>query len=144
MLRRSKDSGNKKSSRVQLEKLYRYCRYCSANRRTHRFDKHQKACKTRWEIFQERRNVQTTQLLIGRDSEPDFEGSYSGYPSLIPSSERREFVQGSSTMLVDIDMANDLPVPSPSIMGLDNFATDLEQTGTFLWVKLDFKIIIIV
>lgn len=35
-------------------------------------------------------------------------------------------------MLEDTDTVNDLPaVPSPSIMGLDNFMMDSEQTGMF-------------
>jgi hypothetical protein len=114
---RSKDSTNKKSSRLQLEKLYKKCRYCNANRPTNRFDKHQKACKTKSEILQQRRRIQATQpdseLLIELEAERSNSGHH------IES----EFVQGSSTMLVD--MVNDLPISSPSIP---------EQTGAFQYV----------
>ena len=120
MPRCSKDSRNKKSSRLQVEELYRKCRYCNANRPTNRFDKHQKVCKTRWEILQERGTCPMMQLLI----------------------DKPEFVQGSSTMLVDSDVVDDLPVHSPSITDLDNFATDSEtsECRCVLWDKLGSKI----
>ena len=100
MPRRSKDS--KKSSTLQLEKLYQKCHYCNTNRPTRRFDKHQKACKTKWEILHEQRTTKGLETHSVSDAEAE---------TLIP---------GSSTILMDV--VNDLPLsPSPPIIGLDNF-----------------------
>ena len=132
MPRRSKDSTHKNSSRLQLEKLYRECGYCNTNRPTNQFDKHQKACKTKWEILQQRKTTKATCLLVGVESGRSFPGHY------IQPNEP-EFVQGSSTMLVDI--VDDLSVLSPSITGLDDFMTErIGECYYVLRVTLGFKI----
>ncbi|KAF8263166.1 hypothetical protein EI94DRAFT_1598659 [Lactarius quietus] len=118
MPRCSKDSKHKKSSRLQLEKLYRKCRYCNTNRPTNRFDKHQKACKTKWAILQERKTSNVTHLLTEMGAETLFHGHR------IQSNES-DFVQGSSTTLVDA--VDDLPMLSPSMTGPNDFST--EQIG---------------
>ena len=130
MPRTPKDSTRKKSSRLQLEKLYRICRYCNTNRPTNRFDKHQKACKTRWEIHKQRKTTKATHIEL-----ETIKGSSSEY--FIRSNEL-EFVQGSSAMLVDT-MVNDLPVLSSD---LDNRATEqIGECHCISWVMLGSKII---
>ena len=113
MPRCSKDA--KKSSRLQLENLYRTCRYCNANRPTNRFDKHQKACKTKWEILNEQRTRKTKAA-----DEPAAQISTSGH---FLQRNEPEFVQGSSAM--QVDMIDDLPGPSRSPIGLNT----TEQPG---------------
>ena len=101
MPRCSKDA--KKSSRLQLENLYRTCRYCNANRPTNRFDKHQKACKTKWVILNERRTRKT---------------KAAGKPEAVAIQRNEpEFVQGSSSM--QVDMIDDLPGQSRSPVSLN-------------------------
>src|SRR6266567_6389989 len=116
MPRHSKDS--KKPSSLKLENLYRKCRYCNANRQTIRFDKHQKACKAQWEILCERRKIKASRLLVRSEA----------LQQNVP-----EFVQGSSAMLVDSDMVDDLPssATSPSTgTCLDNTMA-IEQIGEY-------------
>jgi hypothetical protein len=108
MPHRSKDS--KKSSRLKLENLYRKCRYCNTNRQTIRFDKHQKACKIQWEILCERKKI-TSRLLVRSEA---------------LQQNKPEFTQGSSAMLVDSDMTDDLP----------SSATSIEQIGEYQYIYI--------
>ena len=47
----------RKTSKVEINLLYRKCRYCQAHRTTHFFDQHERACKVQWIIRNE--NQQT-------------------------------------------------------------------------------------
>ncbi len=46
---RNKRSTGKKAKKLESSS-YRYCLYCKANRDGRGFDKHQAACKIRWQI----------------------------------------------------------------------------------------------
>ncbi|KAH9955792.1 hypothetical protein BGW80DRAFT_1188200 [Lactifluus volemus] len=121
MPRCSKDA---KKSRLRLENLYRTCCYCNTNRPTNRFDKHLKACKTKWEILSEQRTWRTE--AAGPLAEPEAQ----------TSQNEPEFVQGSSAM--QVDMSDDLPGPSQSPIGLnateqpEHPATDLNFPQEYL------------
>ena len=40
----------RKTSKVEIDLLYRKCRYCKAHQTTHFFDWHETACKAQWII----------------------------------------------------------------------------------------------
>lgn len=127
MPRRSKDSQSKRSSKLQLENLYRKCCYCNINRPTVQFNRHRKACKIQWEILHERRKTKAaTHLPV----EPNAKSLSTGH--------HPEFVQGSSAMSadfldVDSDMADDTPHPNPapSPCAIDNDFVATKQTGEY-------------
>jgi hypothetical protein len=50
----------RKTSKAEIDLLYRKCRYCKAHRTTHFFDRHESACMTRWIIRNENRPKLTT------------------------------------------------------------------------------------
>lgn len=43
----------RKTSKVEIDLLYRKCRYCQAHRTKHFFDRHESACKVKWIIRNE-------------------------------------------------------------------------------------------
>ena len=47
----------RKTSKAEINQLYRKCRYCQAHRTTRFFDRHESACKVQWIIRNE--NQQT-------------------------------------------------------------------------------------
>jgi hypothetical protein len=47
----------RKTSKAEINLLYRRCRYCQAHQTTHFFDRHKSACKAQWIIRNE--NQQT-------------------------------------------------------------------------------------
>lgn len=130
MPRTSKYSGSwsKKSSKLQLEGLYRKCRYCNTHRPTNRFDKHQKACKTQWEIFHERRKTKATQEAMDILVEP--KAPSKGYHS------EPGFVEGSSAIPVDsldsdMNIVDDFPCLSPPPSPCANGFAAMKQTGEY-------------
>lgn len=121
MPRRPKDS--KKSSSLQIERLYRKCRYCNTSRPTKRFDKHEKACKVRWEIQHERRappqvTHSPVQPEAGKSRKQSSPGHYE--PGFVP---------GSSALTVEMVDGFPNPAPSPSIACVADDDVTAGQTG---------------
>jgi hypothetical protein len=135
MPRSSKESKRpKKSSKLQLESLYRKCRYCNTHRRTNRFDKHQKACKTQWEILHERRNqkteasrTQATQEAMNILVEPKASmGYHSG-----PGSVERSSAIPVDSLDSDMNIVDDFPCLSPAPSPCANAVAATKQTGEY-------------
>jgi len=89
----------RKSSKAEIEKFYRKCRYCKANRNTRLFDKHEAACKTRWII-----RLEKNQRLRSESSALEY--TTRGTMSTIQPQDRQEncmdrddFIEGSSAQM---------------------------------------------
>jgi hypothetical protein len=47
----------RKTSKAEINLLYRKCRYCKAHRTINFFDRHERACKTQWVIRNEHQPI---------------------------------------------------------------------------------------
>jgi hypothetical protein len=50
----------RKTSKAEINLLYRKCRYCQAHRTTHFFHRHESACKAQWIIRNENQQAHNT------------------------------------------------------------------------------------
>ncbi len=87
--------GTRKSSKAEIDRLYRRCRYCNAHRETHFFDRHQSACKKLWIIRNETRESHSVPSAMVIDTtDIQWQGG---------STNHDEFMEGSSAAATQLE-----------------------------------------
>lgn len=91
----------RKTSKVEINLLYRKCRYCQAHRTTHFFDRHESACKAQWIIRNENQHPHPhpTPITTVIENAGAFQGGFT---------DSDEFMEGRNVMqmedtIVEID-----------------------------------------
>jgi len=101
----------RKTSKVEIDLLYRKCRYCKAHRTTHFFDQHETACKAQWIIRNENQQTHLHPTPAIEDA-----GAVRGIPM-----DCGELMEGPNAMeivvetdLLDMSRTGDAEEPIPS------------------------------
>lgn len=107
----------RKTSKVEINLLYRKCRYCQAHRTTHFFDRHEIACKAQWIIRNENQHPHPHPTPITRTIE-NAGAIQEGFTDSDKFREKCNAMQREDTVVetdsLDMPRAGDAEEPIPS------------------------------
>jgi hypothetical protein len=85
----------RKTSKVEINLLYRKCQYCQAHRTTHFFDRHESACKAQW-IIRNENHPHPTPITMAIQNAGAIQGGFT---------DNYEFMEGCNAMQIEDTVA---------------------------------------